>query len=124
VRLLLDTHTLIWWMADAPELPDRPRSAIADRSNEVMVSIASLWEIIIKRALGKLELNERLRRGGSKRRLGLEAPNYLVVGDRGERAGGDDADAVASGPARRPDPGGLSTPTLRALILSRNSALE
>ena len=45
-------------------------------------------------------------------------------GDPGERAGGDDADAVASGPARRPDPGGLSTPTLRALILSRNSALE
>src|SRR5690349_17102124 len=44
--------------------------------------------------------------------------------DPEERAGGDDADAVASGPARRPDPGGLGTPTLRALILSRNSALE
>jgi hypothetical protein len=44
-------------------------------------------------------------------------------GNPGERAGGDDADAVASGPARRPDPGGLSTPTL-TLILSRNSALE
>ena len=68
-------------------------------------------------------LNERLRRGGSKRRLGLEAPNYLVVGIR-ERAGGDDTDAVASGPDRRPDPGGPGTPTLRALILSRNSALE
>jgi PIN domain nuclease of toxin-antitoxin system len=60
VRLLLDTHALIWWMADAPELPDRARSAIADRSNEVMVSIASLWEIVIKRALGKLEFPEDL----------------------------------------------------------------
>jgi PIN domain nuclease of toxin-antitoxin system len=58
VRLLLDTHALIWWMADAPELSDRARSAIAERSNEVMVSIASLWEIVIKRALGKLEFPE------------------------------------------------------------------
>ena len=58
MRLLLDTHAVIWWMADAPELSDRARSAIADRSNEVMVSIASLWEIVIKRALGKLEFPE------------------------------------------------------------------
>ena len=58
MRLLLDTHALIWWMADAPELSDRARSAIAERSNEVMVSIASLWEIVIERALGKLEFPE------------------------------------------------------------------
>lgn len=58
MRLLLDTHALIWWMADASELSDRARSAIAERSNEVMVSIASLWEIVIKRALGKLEFPE------------------------------------------------------------------
>ena len=58
MRLLLNTHAVIWWMADAPELSDRARSAIAERSNEVMVSIASLWEIVIKRALGKLEFPE------------------------------------------------------------------
>ena len=45
-------------------------------------------------------------------------------GDPGERAGGNDSDAVASGPDRRSDPGGLGTPTPRALILSRNSAWE
>ena len=60
MRLLLDTHALIWWMADAPELPIGARSAIAHRSNEVMVSVASLWEIVIKRALGKLEFPEDL----------------------------------------------------------------
>ena len=44
--------------------------------------------------------------------------------DPGERAGGNDSDAVASGPDRRSDPGGLGTPPPRALILSRNSAWE
>jgi PIN domain nuclease of toxin-antitoxin system len=58
VRLLLDTHALIWWTADAPELSGRARAAVADRANEVVVSIASLWEIVIKRALGKLEFPE------------------------------------------------------------------
>ena len=48
----------------------------------------------------------------------------LGRGDPGERAGGNDSDAVASGPDRRSDPGGLGTQTPRALILSRNSAWE
>jgi len=54
VKLLLDTHALIWWTADAPELSDRARQALANPSNEIIVSIASVWEIFIKRALGKL----------------------------------------------------------------------
>jgi PIN domain nuclease of toxin-antitoxin system len=75
VRLLLDTHALIWWMADAPELSDRARSAIAERSNEVMVSIASLWEIVIERALGKLEFPEDV-----ETTLAVEGFGLLLIG--------------------------------------------
>jgi PIN domain nuclease of toxin-antitoxin system len=53
-RLLLDTHTLLWWLADDARLGPQARSLIADAHNEVCVSAASLWEISIKKALGKL----------------------------------------------------------------------
>jgi PIN domain nuclease of toxin-antitoxin system len=55
-RLLLDTHIFLW-AAGAPEnLSDVARSAIEDPTNDVYVSAAVVWEIIIKHALGKLEL--------------------------------------------------------------------
>lgn len=56
MRLLLDTHVFLWWRCDAPELGDAARRAIAHPDNEVMVSAVAGWEIVIKRALGKLEL--------------------------------------------------------------------
>ncbi len=55
MRLLLDTHVLLWWLANDPSLKPAARSAIADSDAEVFVSAASAWEISIKRALGKLE---------------------------------------------------------------------
>jgi PIN domain nuclease of toxin-antitoxin system len=55
VILLLDAHALLWWLSDDPGLADGARSAIADASNDVLVSAATVWEIEIKRALGKLE---------------------------------------------------------------------
>jgi PIN domain nuclease of toxin-antitoxin system len=55
VILLLDAHTLLWWLGDDPELSADARAAIADPSNDVLVSAATVWEIEIKRALGKLE---------------------------------------------------------------------
>jgi PIN domain nuclease of toxin-antitoxin system len=55
LRLLLDTHILLWWMADDPALPQAARQAIADPDNEVLVSAAAVWEIAIKQASGKLE---------------------------------------------------------------------
>lgn len=55
MNLLLDTHALLWWLADDPRLTAASRNAIADGSNLVSVSAASAWEISIKRALGKLE---------------------------------------------------------------------
>jgi PIN domain nuclease of toxin-antitoxin system len=51
---LLDTCALLWWMADAPELGRGARRAIANRRNRVIVSVASLWEIAIKRRKGRL----------------------------------------------------------------------
>lgn len=56
MRLLLDTHVFLWWRSDAPELGDEARRAIHDPGNEVCISAIVGWEIVIKRALGKLEL--------------------------------------------------------------------
>jgi len=60
VRLLLDTHVLLWWRDDSPRLSPRARAEIADAANEILVSTATLWEIVIKRARGKLIFPEDL----------------------------------------------------------------
>ena len=52
--LLLDTHALLWWLADDPKLTAPARDAIADGARRVLVSAASLWEIATKHRLGKL----------------------------------------------------------------------
>jgi len=54
LRLLLDTHVLLWWREDSPHLSMRARAEIGDPTNEILVSTATLWETVIKRALGKL----------------------------------------------------------------------
>jgi PIN domain nuclease of toxin-antitoxin system len=54
LRLLLDTHTLLWWLSDDPTLSGVARAAIAAPEADVVVSAASAWEISIKSALGKL----------------------------------------------------------------------
>lgn len=56
--MLLDTHALIWALSDPSKLPDALRIAIEARSNVVYVSAASVWEIAIKAALGKIEIAE------------------------------------------------------------------
>ena len=55
MRLLLDTHALLWWWTDDPRLSATARAAIADESNEVFVSAASAWEVATKHRLGKLK---------------------------------------------------------------------
>ena len=60
MRLLLDTHVLLWWRDDSPRLSPRARGEIADATNEILVSIASFWEIMIKRGLGKLSFSDDL----------------------------------------------------------------
>ena len=56
MTLLLDTHTLLWFLTNDPKLSARARGAIEDVANETHVSAASLWEVAIKSALGKLTL--------------------------------------------------------------------
>ena len=56
MRLLLDTHALIWWLEDSAELSAEARQSISDGSNDVAVSAASAWEMAIKEALGKLRV--------------------------------------------------------------------
>lgn len=54
MRLLLDTHALLWWLSDDPALPAAARTLIARASNTVLVSAASAWEIATKVRLGRL----------------------------------------------------------------------
>lgn len=54
MRLLIDTHALLWWWTDDPQLSTTARSAVADEANEVLVSAASAWEVGTKQRLGKL----------------------------------------------------------------------
>lgn len=60
MRLLLDTHVLLWWLAADTTLSSAARDAIADEANIVAVSAATAWEIAIKRSLGKLEAPDDL----------------------------------------------------------------
>jgi PIN domain nuclease of toxin-antitoxin system len=55
MRLLLDTHTFIWFVTDAPQLSAMAKAAIEDESNEKLFSIASIWEMAIKSNIGKLK---------------------------------------------------------------------
>ncbi len=55
MRILLDTHALLWWWTDSPGLSALARSSIADGTSEVFVSAASAWEIATLRRLGRLD---------------------------------------------------------------------
>lgn len=59
-RLLLDTHILLWVLAEPKKLKPELRELISDGANEVYVSAASAWEIEIKQTLGKLRAPEDL----------------------------------------------------------------
>ena len=59
MNLLLDTHVLLWWGSQEDLSPDT-LSAIADPENTVYVSAASIWEISIKQARGKLRVDDAI----------------------------------------------------------------
>ena len=58
MRLLLDTHIFLWYISADPLLPVTIRDAIREPANEVYLSVASVWEAVIKHGLGKLPLSE------------------------------------------------------------------
>ena len=66
MSLLLDTHVVVWWLDDDPTLADEVKDRL-DRDPSVYVSSATVWEVSIKHALGKLDppdLPERIRDSG------------------------------------------------------------
>lgn len=59
MRLLLDSHVALWWLADAAELGPRTRATVSE-ADRVYFSAVTPWELGIKRALGKLDLPDGL----------------------------------------------------------------
>lgn len=55
MRLLLDTHAFLWFLSDDVQLSALARGLIEDGANEILLSVASLWEIAIKVSLGKTD---------------------------------------------------------------------
>jgi PIN domain nuclease of toxin-antitoxin system len=87
VRLLLDTHTLLWCFNDSPFLSLRARRVIEDQRNELLVSAASAWEIATKTRLGKLPTGGELI-GDLGRYLGeLRCESLPITLDHAVRAG-------------------------------------
>jgi PIN domain nuclease of toxin-antitoxin system len=59
LRILLDTHSLLWWLAGDPRIEGKAQELIADPANDILVSVASLWEIVVKVRVGKLAADIR-----------------------------------------------------------------
>jgi PIN domain nuclease of toxin-antitoxin system len=57
MRLLLDTHILLWWVMGDRRLPKSLAGTIASQDNDVAISAASIWEIAIKRTLGRIDVD-------------------------------------------------------------------
>lgn len=56
MKILLDTHLLLWWLEGCSQLPQTARRLVADPENTVFVSAVSIWEMWLKQSLGKLRL--------------------------------------------------------------------
>ena len=67
MRLLLDTHVLLWWLADDRRLKPPERRVIADQDALVFISAVAMWEIAIKRHLGRIEIDLETLERASKR---------------------------------------------------------
>ena len=59
-RLLLDTHVLLWWLADNARIGPKTVERISDMRNEIFVSAVTSWEIAIKKKIGKLEAPDNI----------------------------------------------------------------
>lgn len=62
MRLLIDTHVMLWWLRDDERLSHRARSILGDGRSELLWSMASSWEIAVKLRTGKLEIDRPLAR--------------------------------------------------------------
>jgi len=58
MRILLDTHTLLWFVNNNPQISHKAKHVLASGANEILLSACTLWEIAIKVGLNKLQLNK------------------------------------------------------------------
>jgi PIN domain nuclease of toxin-antitoxin system len=85
VKLLLDTHTFIWWDSDPGKLSATALTALADPANTVWLSAVSVWEMVIKAQLGKLTLRLPLadivaqQQANGVQILSITLPHVLAV---------------------------------------------
>lgn len=93
MRLLIDTHVVLWCLGDDPRLRAEARDLIRDPDNSVFVSAASVWEIAIKRAIGRLDVDI------AKLSDALEAMDFAALAVTHQHALG-----VADLPAHHNDP--------------------
>ncbi len=113
--LLLDAHVLLWWLFDDANLRASARRAIADPATDVLISAATIWEIAIKRALGKLDAP-----AGLVAAVTAEFEILPITGIDAEAAGGlpphhrDPFDRMLVAHAKRSD----------ALVVTRDAAFE
>ncbi len=78
MKLLLDTQCWLWWFAQPERLSEEAIAAIADETNEVWFSVASVWEMGIKVAIGKLPLPESIDNYISSRMVKLGARSLEI----------------------------------------------
>jgi PIN domain nuclease of toxin-antitoxin system len=116
MMLLLDAHALVWWLTDDPMLDEGARAAIRDAANDVVVSAATIWELAIKRAKGRIALSSDLT-------AAIEAAGFSglpITPEDAERASGlpplhqDPFDRMVVAQAQR----------LGAVVVTRDRALS
>ena len=114
--LMLDAHALLWWLDDESTLDRAARASIASPANDVVVSAATVWELEIKRAMGKLDAPADLLEA-------LEAEEFDCLPILG-----DDAIAAARLPMHHRDPFDRMVVAqalrLDAVVVSRDRALD
>lgn len=87
MRVLLDTHAVLWWFAGDERLPERARVVIDDEANVVHLSAASAWEIATKVRIGKLPHAERLAANLTRWIADQGFTPLPVTVEHGQRAG-------------------------------------
>jgi PIN domain nuclease of toxin-antitoxin system len=83
MNLLIDTHVLLWWLSNDSTLSREARECLRDNRNTVFVSAASVWEISIKKSIGKLDAPDDLEsamRVGRFRELAISTAHALAAG--------------------------------------------
>jgi len=87
VRVLLDTHAFLWWIADSGRLSRKARRLIADETNDIAVSAASAWEIATKHRIGRLPGGEAVALDVAGRISDQGFSELPISVSDGERAG-------------------------------------